>query len=151
PIPVAIDREKILEAAQAFADKKRFDKAIAEYQKIVAADPKDSRTPLKIAELYVKAGQFENAVAALEQVAQIHAGQGFALKAVASYQQAREVVQKHLPHLAERFSYLAPRIADLYAQLQRTNEAVQLYDEAATRFEASGRHHDAIDLLKKIV
>jgi tetratricopeptide (TPR) repeat protein len=148
---VAIDRDKLLEAAQALVDKKRYDKAIIEYQKVLKADPKDGRVLLKIAEAQLKAEQYEPAIAALEQVAQLHAGQGFALKAVAAYQQARDVVARHLPHLTERYGYLVPRMADLYVQLRRANDAVALYEETAARFEAAGRQRDAADMLKKVV
>jgi tetratricopeptide (TPR) repeat protein len=148
---VAIDRDRVLEAAQAFVEKKRYDKAIVEYQKILAADPKDARTLLKIGEAYLKAEQFERAIGTFEQVAELHAAQGFALKAVAAYVQAREIVQRQVPHLTDRFGYLVPRIAELYVQLQRNNDAIQIYEETATRLEAAGRHRDAIDILKKIV
>ncbi|MFT3765022.1 MAG: tetratricopeptide repeat protein [Minicystis sp.] len=148
---MAIDRDKVLEAAQAFVEKKRYDKAIVEYQKVLAADPKDARTLLKIGEVQVKAEQFEPAIATFEQVGQLLATQGFALKAVAAYQQARDVVQRHVPHLTDRFGYLVTKMADLYVQLRRPNDAIQLYEETAARLEAAGRQRDAIDLYKKIV
>ena len=148
---MAIDRDRILEAAQSLLDKKRYDKAIAEYQKVLAADPKDARTLLKIGEAYLKAEQFETAVSTFDQVAQIHAAQGFGLKAIAAYQQAREVVQRHVPHLTDRFGYLAFRIADLYVQIQRVNDAIQIYEETAGRLDAVGRHRDAVDIWKRVV
>lgn len=148
---MAIDRDRILEAAQSLLDKKRYDKAIAEYQKVLAADPKDARTLLKIGEAYLKAEQFETAVSTFDQVAQIHAAQGFGLKAIAAYQQAREVVQRHVPHLTDRFGYLAFRIADLYVQIQRVNDAIQIYEETAARLDAVARHRDAVDIWKRVV
>src|SRR3954469_17970988 len=110
PLAVAIDRDKILEAAQSFADKKRYDKAIVEYQKVMAADPKDARTLQKIGELYLRLEQYESAVSTFEQVAQLHGGAGFALKAIAAYKQAREIVQRYVPHLGERFGHLLFRV-----------------------------------------
>src|SRR5580704_8083417 len=148
---VAADRDKILEEAQSLVEKKRFDKAIVEYQKLLAADPKDARVVLKLGEAFVKAERYENAVSAFEQVAQLHAAAGFALKAIAAYQQARDLVHKHVPHLADRFGHLAPRIAELYVQLKRQPEAIQIYEEAAARLEAAGRQRDALDFYKKIV
>jgi tetratricopeptide (TPR) repeat protein len=149
--PVAADRDKILEEAQSLVEKKRFDKAFAEYQKLLAADPKDARVVLKLGEAYLKAERYENAVAAFEQVAQLHAAAGFALKAIAAYQQARDIVSKYVPHLSDRFGHLAPRVADLYVQLKRQPEAIQIYEEAAARLEAAGRPRDALDFYKKIV
>ena len=48
---MAIDREKVLLAAQGFIQKKRYDRAVAEYQKIIQQDPDDARTLLKIGDL----------------------------------------------------------------------------------------------------
>ncbi|APR86935.1 VgrG protein [Minicystis rosea] len=148
---MAFDRDKVLETAQSLFEKKRYDKAIVEYQKVLAADPKDARTLLKIGEVQVRAEQYEQAIATFDQVGQLLATQGFALKAVSAYQQARELVQRHVPHLTDRFGYLVSRMAELYVQLRRPNEAVQLYEETAARLEAAGRHRDAILLFKKIV
>jgi tetratricopeptide (TPR) repeat protein len=151
PVAVAIDRDKVLEAAQSHADKKRYDKAIVEYQKVMAADPKDARTLQKIGELYLKMERYESAAATFEQVAQLHAGAGFALKAIAAYKQAREIVQRYVPHLGERFGHLMFRVAELYVQLKLASDAIVAYEEIAARFEAAGRVRDAIDVLKKIV
>jgi Flp pilus assembly protein TadD len=53
---VSVDRTKVLEAAQKHLAKGAFDKAIAEFQKLVKADPKDVRTWLKIGDLQDQLG-----------------------------------------------------------------------------------------------
>jgi hypothetical protein len=40
---VAIDREKILVSAQKYVEKKKYDRAVAEYQRIIQEDPNDAR------------------------------------------------------------------------------------------------------------
>ena len=40
---MATDREKILQIAQRYVDRKKYDRAIEEYQKIIQEDPKDAR------------------------------------------------------------------------------------------------------------
>jgi lipopolysaccharide biosynthesis regulator YciM len=62
---VPIDREKVLQAAQKFVEKKRFDRAISEYQKIVQEDPNDARTLLKIGDLQARMQTFEAAIASM--------------------------------------------------------------------------------------
>ena len=47
---VALNRTKVLEAAQKYLSKGQHDKAIAEYQKLVKEDPRDVRTLLKLLE-----------------------------------------------------------------------------------------------------
>jgi TolA-binding protein len=52
--PVPIDREKTLQAAQKYIEKKKYDRAIAEYQRIIQEDPNDARTLLKIGDLQAR-------------------------------------------------------------------------------------------------
>jgi tetratricopeptide (TPR) repeat protein len=148
---VAVDRDKLLQTAQRLVEKKRYDKAIAEYQKLVADDPKDVRTLLKIGDLYLRMDQYVEAIATYEGVGQFYSQQGFALKAIAVYKQIREIIHKHVPHLEDRFGHIVPRLAELYTQLGLTSDALATYDEVATRLQRAGRDRDAIDIFKKIV
>ena len=91
---MAIDREKVLLAAQSFVQKKRYDKAVAEYQKIIQQDPDDARTLLKIGDLQSKMEAHAEAIATYERVGKHYAAQGFALKAIAVYKQIREIIQQ---------------------------------------------------------
>ena len=75
---MAIDREKVLLAAQGFIQKKRYDKAVAEYQKIIQQDPDDARTLLKIGDLQSKMEAHADAVATYDRVGKYYAAQGFA-------------------------------------------------------------------------
>jgi tetratricopeptide (TPR) repeat protein len=148
---VAIDREKIQLAAQKHVEKRRFDKAIEEYQRIVAEDPNDARTLLKIGDLYLKLEQYPQSIATYERVGQYYSLQGFALKAIAVYKQIREIIHKHVPHLEDRFGHIVPRLAEIYTQLGLTSDALAAYDEVATRLQRAGRDRDAIDIFRKIV
>jgi len=148
---VAIDREKVLEAAQKLVEKKRYDKAILEYQKLVDSDPNDVRTLLKIGDLQLKMQAFPEAIATYERVGKYYAAQGFALKAIAVYKQVREIVQKHVPHLEERYAHIAPRLADLYQQLGLVSDALAALDEVAVRLSRQQRDAEALDVFRKIV
>jgi tetratricopeptide (TPR) repeat protein len=67
---LAVDREKILQAAQKHVDKKKFDKAIQEYQKIIQQDPNDARTLLKIGDLQARMEAYAEAIATYDRVGQ---------------------------------------------------------------------------------
>jgi tetratricopeptide (TPR) repeat protein len=121
---VAIDREKVLLAAQGFIQKKRYDKAVAEYQKIIQQDPDDARTLLKIGDLQSKMEAHAEAVATYDRVGKYYAAQGFALKAIAVYKQIREIIQKQVPEIAERYGHITLQLAQLYEQLGITNDAL---------------------------
>ena len=148
---MAINRDKVLQEAQKLVDKKRYDKAIVEYQKVVAEDPSDVRTLLKIGDLHLKLEQFAEAISLYERVGQHYSAQGFSVKAVAVYKQIREIIQKHVPHLEDRFGHIVPKLAELLTQLGLTSDALMYYDELATRFQRLGRERDAIDVFRKIV
>lgn len=148
---MAINREKVLLEAQKLVDKKKFDKAIAEYQKVVADDPNDVRTLLKIGDVHLRLQQFSEAIGTYDRVAQFYSTQGFSVKAVAVFKQMREIIQKHAPHLEDRFGHIVPKLAELLTQLDLRSDALAYYDEWASRLQAAGRERDAIDIFKKIV
>ena len=148
---MAVDRDKVLQAAQKLVEKKRYDKAIVEYQKLVVDDPKDVRTLLKIGDLFLKMEQHADAIGTYERVGQFYSAQGFHLKAIAVYKQIREIIHKHVPHLEDRFGHIVPKLAETYAELKLTSDALAAYDEVATRYQRAGRDRDAIDVFRKVV
>ncbi len=148
---MAIDREKVLQNAQKFVEKKKYDKAVLEYQKIIQEDPNDARTLLKIGDLQSKMEAYAEAIATYERVGKFYATQGFALKAIAVFKQIREIIAKHVPQLEERYAHIAPRLAELYQQLGLVSDALATLDEVATRLQRASREQEAIDVFKKIV
>lgn len=147
----AADRERIIQAAQKWVDKKRLDRAIEEYQKIVRDDPNDARTLLKIGDLQARMQDYELAIATYDRVGQFYAQQGFALKAIAVYKQIRDLIRKHAPGLTDRYSYIVPRLAEIYTQLGLTSDALAAFDEVAARYQRNGQDRDAIEVFRKMV
>jgi tetratricopeptide (TPR) repeat protein len=148
---VTIDREKVLQTAQGFIQKKRYDRAVAEYQKLIQQDPDDARILLKIGDLQSKMEAHADAISTYERVGKYYAAQGFALKAIAVYKQIREIIRKHVPDLADRYGHITPQLADLYAQLGLITDALAAYDEVATQLQRAGQDRRAIEVFQKIV
>jgi tetratricopeptide (TPR) repeat protein len=148
---VAIDREKVTQAALKFAEKKRYDKAIVEYQRIIQEDPNDARTLLKIGDLQLKMDAFPAAIDTYERVGKHYAAQGFSLKAIAVYKQIRDIIAKHVPQLEDRYGHILPKLAELYQQLGLVSDALAAYDEVASRLLKAGKDKEAITVFKKIV
>jgi tetratricopeptide (TPR) repeat protein len=148
---VAIDREKTLVAAQKYVEKKRYDRAVAEYQKILQEDPNDARTLLKLGDLQSRMEAYAEAVATYERVGKFYAAQGFSLKAIAVYKQIREIIARHVPQLDAKYAHITPLLAELYQALGLTSDALAALDEVATRFQRQGREAEAIDVFRKIV
>lgn len=145
-----VDREKVQQAAQKFIEKRRYDKAIAEYRRIVAEDPSDARTWLKIGDLQARDGAFAEAVATYDRVGRHYAQQGFALKAIAVYKQIREIIVRRVPELESQYEHVLPQLADLYAQTDHLADARAALEEFAViylmRLE---RHAQATEVLRK--
>ncbi len=148
---MAIDREKVLQAAQKFVEKKKYDKAVAEYQKIIQEDPNDARTLLKIGDLQLKMEAYAEAISTYERVGRFYAAQGFSLKAIAVYKQIREIIHKHVPQLVDRYAHIPPKLAELYQQLGLVSDALAALDEVASRLQQQNRDGEAIDVYRKIV
>ncbi len=148
---MAIDREKVQANAQKFVEKKKYDKAIAEFLKIIQEDPNDARTLLKVGDLYSKMADYPNAIAMYERVGKHYAHHGFALKAIAVYKQIKELIVKHAPQLEERYAHITPILADLFQQLGLTADALAALDEIANRLQRQQKDADALDVLHRIV
>ena len=146
-----IDREKVLQSAQKYVEKKKYDRAIAEYQRVIQEDPNDARTLLKIGDLQARLQAFPEAIATYDRVGQYYSSQGFALKAIAVYKQIRELIKKHAPALADRYGHIVPKLAEIYTQLGLTSDALAAYDEVATRLQRGGRDREAIDVFRRMV
>jgi tetratricopeptide (TPR) repeat protein len=141
----------VLEAAQKYVEKKKYDKAVQELQKLIEADPNDARTLLKIGDYQAKQGLHAEAISTYETVGKLYAHQGFALKAIAVYKQIREIIAKHVPQLEERYGHIPPKLAELYQQLGLTSDALAALDEVATRLQRQQKDQEAIEVFRKIV
>ncbi len=148
---MAIDRERILAAAQKYVEKKRYDRAAAEYQKILQEDPSDARILLKLGDLQSKMEAYADAVATYDRVGKFYASQGFSLKAIAVFKQIREIIAKHVPQLDEKYAHITPKLAELYQQLGLTSDALAALDEVATRLQRQNRDQEAIEVFRRIV
>jgi tetratricopeptide (TPR) repeat protein len=148
---VAIDREKILASAQKYVEKKRYDRAVAEYQRIIQEDPNDARILLKIGDLQSKMEAYADAIGTYERVGKFYSSQGFSLKAVAVYKQIREIIARHVPQLEDKYSHITPKLAELYQALGLTSDALAALDEVATRLQRQSREGEAVEVFRKIV
>jgi tetratricopeptide (TPR) repeat protein len=148
---VAIDREKVLAAAQKYVEKKKYDRAVIEYQRIIQEDPNDARTLLKMGDLQLKMEAYADAISTYERVGKFYATSGFSLKAVAVYKQIREIIGRHVPQLEDKYGHISPKLAELYQQLGLTSDALAALDEVATRLQRQSRDVEAIEVFRKIV
>jgi tetratricopeptide (TPR) repeat protein len=139
---LAINKRKILEAAQKFLQKGSLDKALKEYQTLLQADPRDSNSRLKLGDIHLKLGQKDEAITAYLKVAEQFMKDGFDAKAVALYKQITKID-------ANRSDVQVP-LAELYQRLGLTSEAMAALQTAADAYHREGRKRDALELLRKM-
>lgn len=101
----------------------------------IHADPTDTRSRLRLGDLYAKLGDVPNALAMYEEVATYYEHEGSSLKAVAIYKQVCSMVMAGAPHLRHRYAHVPPIMSGLYQRLG-------LNDQAVTALDVLGAHED---------
>ena len=140
---MATNREKALTAAQKFLERGQPDRALAEFARVVQDEPGDARTWLKMAEIYARRGQNQQARDIYLRTGELYVEQGALPKAVAVYKNALKLG----PGLAQ--GHL--RLGAILQRLGQTNEALQQFGLAAAAFQKAGRVADALPALRQIV
>jgi tetratricopeptide (TPR) repeat protein len=140
---VAIDKNKIIEAATKFVQKGQYDKAIKEYARILELDPKDARIQQKLGELHQKKGDHERAAESFLKVAETYAADGFFLRAVAVYKQ----VLRLNPKLVD----VNVRLAELHQQLGLMSDAMAQYQLVVNHHEKAGNIRASLEILRKMI
>lgn len=142
---MAINRDKVYDGAMKLLTGGKFDKAIAEFQKLLVDDPKDVRTLLKIAEtLHVKMGNRKEALVHYDKAATLYTEQGFFLKAVAVFKQMLTVDATN--------PELHLRLAELYQQLGYGSQCLLHYQQVVVLYEQQEQPKDKVlDILKRMV
>src|SRR5687768_13296347 len=79
------DREGALKAAEKALRQGRIDAAIAEYVRIIEAQPRDWNSANALGDLYVRANQVDNGLTQYKRIADHLHGEGFFPKAGALY------------------------------------------------------------------
>ncbi|MEZ4433702.1 MAG: tetratricopeptide repeat protein [bacterium] len=140
---MALNKNKVIAAAQRFAQKGQLDRAISELRSIVDEDPEDMRIWHRIADLQIRKGAVGQAVATYTRIANYYDEKGFFLKGVAVYKQ----ILNADPTLVDAHRQLG----ELYIKLGLGPEAIGQFQIVVGTYEREGRHRDSLELLEKIV
>jgi tetratricopeptide (TPR) repeat protein len=140
---MAINKNKVMEAAQKFVEKGQLDKAIKEYLKIVEEDPKDVRVWLKLGDLHARKNAKQEATETYLRVALFYSEQGFYLKAVAVYKQVLK--------LDARLVEVNIKLAEVYRQLGLLSDAMQQYEIVAAFYHREGKSREALSTIRELV
>jgi tetratricopeptide (TPR) repeat protein len=138
-----MSKEKIIEAAEKLVKAGKYDKAIKEFQKLLADEPNDMRAKLKIAEIMARAKDIPNALKTYREVADQYAADNFHLKAIAVY----KTILKLSPTLIE----VNEKLGDLYHKVGLDTDALNQYYIVANYYDNKGLMKEAMQIRKKIV
>ena len=136
-------KDKHLAAAQKYLERGSFEKALVEFQNAVKEDPKDTRTWLRMAEIYVRLGNNDKATEVYQKTVDLYVEQGFFQRAVAVY--------KNIIKLSPDFVDARIKLADVFRQLGLLSDAVQQLEQAAGIYQKSNRQAEALGALKQII
>ncbi|MGD8317074.1 MAG: tetratricopeptide repeat protein [Myxococcales bacterium] len=140
---MGINRNKVLDAARKHQARGQYDKAIAQYRKLVESDKRDVRSLLKIGDLYVRKGDRGAAIETYETVAGHYAQQGFFLKAIAVYKQILKLDPSRLQAQV--------RLGEMYEQLQLISDAMSVFEDVSNGLMRAGDTDEALRMLGKMV
>jgi tetratricopeptide (TPR) repeat protein len=116
---LVLDRGKILDSAQKFLKKGQVRKAISDYEKLVADDPRNIRIRTKLADLYVRNNDTARAVEAYIQLARQYEDEDLNSRAISLYKKVLTL----RPNMVDAHYWLA----DLYKKEGLLGNAKLLY------------------------
>ncbi len=137
------DKKKILELAKKYVRKGKLQEAIAEYKKLLTADPQDLNMRNVIGDLYIQADQVEKAIAEFKKVADFYEEKSLFTKSLAIY--------KKINRLCPTDEEAAIRLADLLADQGFLSEAKKKYLDTASRLRNEKKTKEAILAYEKVL
>ena len=134
------NKQKVLSAAEKCVQQGKLQNAIAEYEKILKADPKDLTVMNTVGDLHARLGEHDKAADCFKSVGDAYASQGFTVKAIAMY--------KKLSKLKTSMESVL-RLAELYTQQGLFNDARAQYLLVAEDFLKSNQLDQAVKIFEK--
>ncbi len=140
--PMALEKNTVLKDAQKFAAKGQYDKAIAEWKKLLKESPNDPNIYNTIGDLCLKKNSKPEAVDAYKRAADLLAEDGFTSKAIALYKKVLNIdVTRIDVHLA---------LGDMNAEKGLTGNALENYKHAADHYIHNKETAKALDIYQKM-
>jgi pilus assembly protein FimV len=139
---MAIDKNTITKEAQKYVAKGQFDKAIAEWKKLLKETPNDPNIYNTIGDLCLKKDSKAEAVEAYHKAANLLAADGFTSKAIALFKKVLNIDPKKMDaHLA---------LGDLNAEKGLTGSALESYKIVADDYTHQKQTAKALEIYQKM-
>ncbi len=139
---MAIDKNTVTKEAQKYIAKGQYDKAIAEWKKLLQELPDDPNIFNTIGDLCLKKNSKSEAVDAYKRAADMLASDGFTSKAIALYKKVLNIDNTVIDvHLA---------LGDMHAEKGLTGNALENYKFVADYFTQKKQMAKALDIYQKM-
>ena len=140
---MAINKRKILDSARRHAQKGAKQKALREYGKLIAADPRDAKMLLEMGDVHRRWGQLDEAVTQYTKVVSRYREEGFDARAVAVLKQILALDPKRHDSRVD--------LAELYQRMGLDSDALVAYQTAADGYYQEGQRKRAVEILQRMV
>jgi len=139
---MAFDKRKALQSALTYSQQGKWDKAIAEYQAILKADPHDLTVCNNLGDLYARAGKAAEAIEQYLKLGELYRADGLSVKAIAVY--------KKIIKLDPNRTQALLACADLYEEQGLTGEAKIQLATAAEHYAKAGDTPKVIEIYQRL-
>jgi tetratricopeptide (TPR) repeat protein len=137
------ERAKIEAQAEKLIKRGRLLEAIAEYQKLLSGTDQDTPIRTQMADLYVRAGQNQKAVAVFIKIAESYEQRGLFTKAIATLKRIKRLDSENLDSIK--------MLADLYQNQGFSSDAMREYSKLAKALENQKKPEDAIRVYETLL
>ncbi|NKE72548.1 tetratricopeptide repeat protein [Nitrospiraceae bacterium HYJII51-Mn-bac16s-1-B09] len=141
-ISLSSDKSSIIEKAQKLAAKGQIDKAIEEWQKLIAETPNDGNIYNTIGDLHLKANHTKEAIAAYLKAADAFRGAGFELKSIAVFKKIVKIDPTRMD--------VYEKLADVHAERGLVANAAEDYLKVAKHYAKEGDMQSSIAVYRKL-
>ena len=139
---MALSRDRIFKAADQYIRSGKVEKAVAEYEKWVAANPKDWNTIRQIGDLYARLGRNNEAIQKYSQIADYYRQDGFNVRAIATH--------KMILRLDPQNEKAMRNLGELQVMQGLLMEAKAQYQALVELYTKSGHKRQATEVFKKL-
>ena len=139
---MAFDKRKALQNALTYTQQGKWDKAIAEYQAILKADPRDLTVCNNLGDLFARVGKVAEAIDQYLKLGELYRADGLSVKAIAVYKKIIKLDPK------QTAAYLA--CADLYQDQGLAGEAKVQLTTVVEHYTAAGDMTKVIEVTQRL-
>lgn len=138
-----MDKRKALEAAMAYVQQGKLDRAIAEYEAILKADPSDCNVLNALGDLCARTGNKAEAIAHFMRLGEFYRGDGLNVRGIAVYKKVLKLDRTH--------TEASLACADMYAEQGLVAEARLQLQGIADQYLKGGDLPKALEIYEKMI